>query len=270
MWYLACGLAATSADPQSVADGHGEKAEHSVGRTCRNEVWRDSWLWRHGRERRRKRRFRRTAKFREESKEKASHQPACLRIAIVPRRSAQGVDPDQPTSPRFRAWGDRSPSPIPAPAADAAGFDPTRALLVRGRTARDGGGPIGPFAGPATGNSMSAGRRSHRREVGRPLGSSVRAQGVAGGHFEVADAARRVRIHGGGLCPYWAESGMAAPGQDTERSGHSFPGGRRPIPAQNQLAMMGVTGLSPLRETHSRLSGLWVDFGYRIFERATP
>jgi hypothetical protein len=57
---------------------------------------------------------------------------------------------------------------------------------------------------------MSAGRRSHRREVGRPLGSSVRAQGVAGGHFEVADAARRVRIHGGGLCPYWAESGMAA------------------------------------------------------------
>ena len=58
----------------------------------------------------------------------------------MPRRSARGVDPDQPTRPRFRAWGDRSPSPIPAPAADAAGFDPTRALLVRGRTARDGGG----------------------------------------------------------------------------------------------------------------------------------
>ena len=149
MWYLACGLAATSADPHSVADGHGEKAEHSVGRTCRNEVWRDSWLWRHGRERRRKRRFRRTAKFREESKEKASHQPACLRIAIVPRRSARGVDPDKPTRPGFRAWGEIDPHH-----SGARGLAPPAARNVRiqGRRLMCRTGPLcgdvhsGPYA----------------------------------------------------------------------------------------------------------------------------
>jgi len=49
----------------------------------------------------------------------------------VPHRSAQGVDPDQRTSPRFRAWG-RS---IPIAHSGARGLAPpaARNVRIRGR-----------------------------------------------------------------------------------------------------------------------------------------
>lgn len=61
-----------------------------------------------------------------------------------------------------------------------------------------------------------------------------------------------------------AESGLSAPGRTAERSGHSFPGGNRPSPAQNGLTM-GTAGWLPLSETHSRLSGLEIDFGHMFW-----